>query len=227
MIALAAVTGFLLAWLMRLAGRALAARTGRESGPAGVMPALLRLAADRHMAATLAPLAAIEASGALFGGLWMARFGATWQLIPAAMWFCFFALIATTDVLARWVPNLLVYPAAALALAWHLATADQTMLVSLLGGALAYGVFALAAWVRPGGLGGGDVKLAGVIGLLFGFPNVLWALLLGGALGALVAAALLAGKWGTRSMHIPYAPFLCIGAVSALVYSPVSHILKA
>lgn len=226
MIALAAVTGFLLAWGMRLAGAELARRAGRESGPAGYAPALLRIAADRRLARDFAPLAGIEAAGALFGGLWVAHFGLTWHLIPAALWFCFFALVAVTDVLARWVPNTLVYPAAALAVIGHLLGGDQSIGVVLVGGALAYGVFALTAWLKPGSLGGGDVKLAGVIGLLFGFPNVLWALLLGGALGALVAAALLIGKWGTRSMHIPYAPFLCIGAVSALVYSPIPSLLK-
>jgi leader peptidase (prepilin peptidase)/N-methyltransferase len=226
MIALAAVMGFLLAWAMRLLGALLARRAGRETGPAACGPALVRLVLDRSQARSLAPLAGVEVAGALFGGLWLALFGLTWGVVPAALWFCFFVLVASTDVLARWVPNVLVYPAAALALAGHLWTGDQSLPVTLLGGALAFGVFALAAWVKPGGLGGGDVKLAGVIGLLFGFPNVLWALLLGGALGALVAAALLIGKWGAKSMRIPYAPFLCIGAVSALLYSPIPSLLK-
>lgn len=156
---------------------------------------------------------------------WSVRPGLTWAALIPAAWFCFFALVASTDLLCRWVPNSAVYPAAALAVVAHLAAGDPILAVAL-GGGLALAVFALAAWLRPGGLGGGDVKLAAVIGLVFGFPGVLWALLVGGALGAAVAAALLVSRNGGRATRMPYAPFLCIGAALALVYSPVPAWMK-
>lgn len=237
MSALAALFGFVLAWGLHLAGAALARRAGRGGGgPAmtGVMPAVVRLAQmalpgghDQPGWLQLVPLAGIELAGAVFFALWAPHMAPSWQGIAPGLWFCFFALVATTDLAGRWVPNGLVYPAAAIALGAHLLTGDQPLLVSLLGGGLAFGVFALAGWVKPGGLGGGDVKLAAVMGLLFGFPNVLWALLVGGALGALLAVVLLAGKWGLKSMHMPYAPFLCIGAIAALVYSPIPFLVRS
>jgi len=70
-------------------------------------------------------------------------------------------------------------------------------------------------------MGGGDVKLAALIGLTVGFPQVLWALALGILAGGITALLLvLTPRWGPKS-HIPYAPFLCLGALLALVYDPL------
>lgn len=223
---LAAVFGLALAWGLHLAGGALAHRAGRTPARPALLPALARLVLPRPVWGETLPLALIELTGAVFFALWWPGRTPGWQGFLPALWFCFFALIAAADLAARWVPNALVYPAAVAALVGHALAADLPLLASILGGALAFGVFALARLVSPGGLGGGDVKLAALMGLLFGFPNVLWALLVGGTLGALLAVALLAGRRGGKSMQIAYAPFLCIGAVAALVYSPLPSYLK-
>jgi prepilin signal peptidase PulO-like enzyme (type II secretory pathway) len=81
-------------------------------------------------------------------------------------------------------------------------------------------------------LGGGDVKLALLIGLALGFPTVLWALLVGVGSGAVTAVTLLIisrrqpqkQAWNRKS-QIPYAPFLCLGAIIALLYNPLPFLL--
>lgn len=85
------------------------------------------------------------------------------------------------------------------------------------------GGFALVTFVgpyllRPGGLGGGDVKLAVVIGLLLGFPTLVWALLIGAVSGAAVLLGLNWGRAATARVVIPYGPFLCLGALLMLPY---------
>ncbi|MBK9613771.1 A24 family peptidase [Candidatus Amarobacter glycogenicus] len=96
----------------------------------------------------------------------------------------------------------------------------QSWTAAGLGGGLALAAFVLAAWLRPGDLGGGDVKLAALIGLIFGFPGVLWPLLLGVGLGGMAAAYLLLRGYGRR-YHIPYAPFLSLGVFIARLYTPL------
>lgn len=98
---------------------------------------------------------------------------------------------------------------------------SETMLASalnsLVAGAGAFLLFMAVALAYRGGMGGGDVKLAGMIGLLVGFPGVLVALWVAAVAGGLVAAGLLmAGKKG-RKDPIPYGPFLSLGAVVALL----------
>jgi prepilin signal peptidase PulO-like enzyme (type II secretory pathway) len=87
---------------------------------------------------------------------------------------------------------------------------------ALLGGAVGFGVFLLLAIVGRGALGMGDVKLAGVIGLMTGYPDVLWALIIGALVGAGAAIVLLISRKATRKTAIAYAPYLAFGAFVVL-----------
>jgi leader peptidase (prepilin peptidase)/N-methyltransferase len=69
-------------------------------------------------------------------------------------------------------------------------------------------------------MGDGDVKLAGLIGLITGFPHVVVALVVGVLAGGLVALLLLLTKIKGRKSYIPYAPFLVIGGMVAMLYGP-------
>ena len=87
---------------------------------------------------------------------------------------------------------------------------------ALLGAALGFGLFVLIALLGRGAMGAGDVKLAGFIGLLVGYPAVLQALFAGIVFGGLAApAAILMGRG--RKSTIPYAPWLALGAMVVLV----------
>lgn len=136
-----------------------------------------------------------------------------WINIPITL---FFLLIALIDGKYRLVPNRLIYPALLLTLLGQFWLGPQSVIVFLLGGGLAFTTFALVAWLRPGQLGGGDVKLAALIGFLFGFPDVVFPLLIGVILGGLAAAFLLHRGYG-RQHQMAYAPFLCLGVFLALL----------
>jgi prepilin signal peptidase PulO-like enzyme (type II secretory pathway) len=67
-------------------------------------------------------------------------------------------------------------------------------------------------------MGLGDVKLAALIGLVVGFPSILLALFLSFVVGGAVGAAgLLARRIGTKDA-LPFAPFLAMGGMVALLY---------
>jgi len=132
-----------------------------------------------------------------------------------------FVLIAATDIRYRLVPDILTLPAIGLVLLASLLSPRIDEVTTLLGGALGFGLFAVVALLRPGDLGGGDVKLAAFIGLLFGFPYGLWALLVGVLAGGVASMALIFAQRWSRVRRIPYAPFLCLGAVVALLYNPL------
>jgi len=81
------------------------------------------------------------------------------------------------------------------------------------GAALGFAVFLL--FYCLGGMGAGDLKLMAAFGALLGPSGILIAALLAAPIGALVAAAYLAGNRRVRA--IPYAPALTLGAWLALV----------
>ena len=88
---------------------------------------------------------------------------------------------------------------------------------SLAAGAGAFLVFLAIKAVYPAGMGAGDVKMAGMLGLLVGYPGVVVALWLAVVLGGMVALGLLALGGRSRKDAIPFGPFLSAGGIMALL----------
>jgi len=128
-------------------------------------------------------------------------------------------LFAIVDVESRRVPNELVLACSVAALLLSLAGFGPQPLNALLGGAVGLALFILLALIQRGALGMGDVKLAGLIGLLAGYPGVLAALTIGVIAGGLGALALLLARRVERRSFIPYVPFLAAGAWALMLYA--------
>lgn len=145
-----------------------------------------------------------------------------WQAVLLAPFVGLLLGISVIDVRHYRIPNRLVYPAVVSAGAF-VGVADlagQPLSATAAGvGMLAYGVgLLIVALIAPMGMGMGDVKLAGLIGLVLGavdLPSVAVAagagILLGGV-GGIVALLLGAG----RKTRIPYGPFMAAGAAVAV-----------
>ena len=114
------------------------------------------------------------------------------------------------------VLNIMLAPAAIVVAGLSLLPGAPQPLDMLLGGVVGFGVFLLLAIVGRGALGMGDVKLAGVVGMMVGYPGVLTALTIGAILGAVGALVLLASRRATRKTAIAYAPYLAVGAMITL-----------
>jgi leader peptidase (prepilin peptidase)/N-methyltransferase len=90
-----------------------------------------------------------------------------------------------------------------------------------MGAALFSGFFMSVALISPAGIGGGDVKLAVLLGAFVGYIGapaiVLAAMFLSFLSGAIIGAipTLLSG--GSRKTRVPFGPFLCLGSVTAIL----------
>ena len=201
-----------------------------ERGPApalAIAAMLLRLwrRAKPHDAHPLWPRAAVELLNALWFAYAWASLGASWRALALALVGAFLLLISVADLRYQIVPNLLILPATVVVLLAQVFPVGAHTLSALLGGAVALALWGLLALIKPGGMGGGDIKLALFIGLLCGFPLVLWALMLGTLAGALATLILLAMHRAQFNRTIPYAPFLCLGALVALALNPSASVL--
>lgn len=118
------------------------------------------------------------------------------------------------------LPDVIVLPSYLVSLALLTAAcvtgADWgALLRGVVGAAALYAVYAVIRAVRPDGMGGGDVKLAGLIGLHLGFLG--WGPLAVGAFTAFVLAGgfgavlILLSRAGRRTM-IPFGPWMIAGA---------------
>ena len=146
------------------------------------------------------------------------RFGATAYAAIAAGFCIVLVVIAAIDLEHRIVPNRIVLPAAAVALLAQMAREPSIEWpLAALGASL---FLFVAAIVYPRGMGMGDVKLALLLGAVLG-RDVTVGLMIG-FLSALVPAAVLFATKGARARHmtIPFAPFLALGAIVALLAGP-------
>ena len=124
--------------------------------------------------------------------------------------------VAACDLATRRIPNALTASGALLAVCARAAFERGALTEVVVAGAaclLAFGVFSLA--VR-GGLGMGDVKLAGLLGCLRG-AAVVPALLIGTLAGSFAAIVLLAARRATARSSIAYGPYLAFGAAVAIL----------
>jgi leader peptidase (prepilin peptidase)/N-methyltransferase len=128
----------------------------------------------------------------------------------------FLVPLAVIDLDHRKIPNVLTGPAAVAALALGLAIDPSFVPEQLAAGLAAGGFFFVAAWLKPKGMGMGDVKLAGVLGLYLGravAPAIFAALILGVLVGAAIIARV--GATQGRKTKVPFGPFLALGALVA------------
>jgi leader peptidase (prepilin peptidase)/N-methyltransferase len=127
--------------------------------------------------------------------------------------------VALIDAEHHVIPNRIIAPAALLALALGIALDPSGEPSRLIAAAVAGGAFLAVALLVPRGMGMGDVKFVGLLGLLLGSavaPALLIALLGGALVGGVVAAR--RGPDDRRGTGIPFGPFLALGGVAAVFW---------
>ena len=128
--------------------------------------------------------------------------------------------LALIDLDTHRLPNAIVFPSygviAALFLGAFVLSGDFSQLVqTVVGGAALFALYFVLALVYPGGMGFGDVKLAGVVGMVLGFLG--WGALIVGAfaaflLGGAFGVALLVLRRADRKSGIPFGPWMLVAA---------------
>lgn len=89
---------------------------------------------------------------------------------------------------------------------------------SILGLVISGGLFLLIAILSKGGMGGGDIKLIGVLGFILGIKFSLLNIFLSFILGAIISIFLLLFKIKGRKDPIPFGPFICIAFMIVSLY---------
>lgn len=115
------------------------------------------------------------------------------------------------------IPNILVLLLLIIGLAslkFHIFNFAQYLIGLLVG----FGLFFILYLLFPKGIGFGDVKLAGAIGLFLGFKLTILAILLSFFSGAIVGLFLIAIGKKTMKDPIPFGPFLAFGAIFSMFF---------
>jgi len=174
----------------------------------------------------------VELLMALFAvALWL-RFGFGITFLVAFIFVAALIVVSFIDLDVRIVPDVISLPGIGVGLLisaviglWSVAPppAIPNPLSSLFGILLGGGILLLVAWgyqflTGREGMGGGDVKLLAMIGAFLGWPAVPVTLFFASLAGSLVGLVLIAKKGVGVKYALPFAPFLCMGAIFHLFF---------
>ena len=149
------------------------------------------------------------------------RFGAAprwWQLLPllGAL-----ALVVVLDLRIRVIPDIITLPGLAYALGLAALTAwSPTVVESALGALVGGGVVLLVAIVSRGAMGGGDIKLMGMLGAALGWGGALAALALSQIVGAVIVLGFLVVRRRRPTRHLPVGALIAFFGAVLLIYRP-------
>lgn len=154
---------------------------------------------------------------------------ALWLILIAYLWFAAAGIaLVVVDLEHQRLPDAIVMPSLAAVVVLlgsaALLVGDWSRLVSTLGGGVAlFAFYFLVVLIYPRGMGGGDVKLAPLVGVALGFIG--WSSLIVGAfaafvLGALVGLALITARRATRRTGLPFGPYMIAGAWIGVLWGP-------
>ncbi|WP_375496742.1 prepilin peptidase [uncultured Jatrophihabitans sp.] len=160
--------------------------------------------------------------------------------LPAYLFFVSAGVaLAVIDLDVHRLPNAIVYPsylviAVLLTAACAVTGSFEPLIRAALAGAVLFSFFLALAFASPKGMGLGDVKLAGVLGMALGFlsyPAVLVGTFAAFLLGGFVGAVLILARRAGRTSLIPFGPAMVGGALIALfasaplvdAYSTLAH----
>jgi leader peptidase (prepilin peptidase) / N-methyltransferase len=132
---------------------------------------------------------------------------------------CLIAL-AGIDIDHRLLPNRIVYPMAVFGLLATLLVDRDDVVENLIAGAAAFAFLLAAVLAHPRGMGMGDVKLGGAMGLYLGL-SILPAMLVAFLSGTIVGLVILTREGAAaRKKAVPFGVFLALGGVMAVLAGP-------
>jgi leader peptidase (prepilin peptidase)/N-methyltransferase len=155
------------------------------------------------------------------------RFGFGFSFFVSFVFVGALIVISFIDLDVRIVPDVISLPGIVVGLAlsvagYFLISGESAVVpspVSSLLGILAGGGFLLAtAWIYEKitgveGMGGGDIKLLAMIGAFLGWPSIPITLFFASLVGSVVGIACMVATGAGRRLALPFAPFLCSGAL--------------
>jgi leader peptidase (prepilin peptidase)/N-methyltransferase len=180
-----------------------------------------RCRACRHPISWRYPL--VEGLTGILFALTVARFGVTFQAALLLAFLGGLVVVSFIDLDHHVIPNVITLPGIPLGLVGGLIVGDPSLLDRLIGALAGTGFLYLV--LLYGGvvygqdaMGEGDLNLIALVGAFLGWRAVVVTILVACLIGSAVGLGLIASGRLARRQHMPFGPFLALGALVALFW---------
>nr|WP_058307239.1 A24 family peptidase [Gracilibacillus massiliensis] len=89
---------------------------------------------------------------------------------------------------------------------------------SIIGSAIGFGLLALIILLSKGGMGAGDMKLLGLLGIVLGFPYILLCFFIATLYGLLLSTIVLFKNGFKKKKEVPFGPAIMLGALTTFYF---------
>lgn len=162
--------------------------------------------------------ALIEAATAFLFAFATWHIGLTWELVVALLFISLLMIITVSDINYMLIPDKVLLFFLPLLIIGRIISPLTPWWDGVLGGAVGFLILWFIAIVSKGGMGGGDIKLFFLIGLVLGTMNTLLTLFFAALLGLVFGGVLLITCKQGRKTPIPFGPAIVIAALVVYFY---------
>lgn len=161
-------------------------------------------------------------TGCLFAYSYM-HLGFQIELLTALLMVSMFMILMVTDLKFMLIPNRILLFFLPLFAVLRVIVPLNPWWSAWIGGLVGFSIVALIIFLSKGGMGAGDMKLFGVIGIILGLPNILLAFFFANLVGLLYSLPTIIGSKKGWKKEVPFGPAIIIG--SLITYFFGSNIL--
>ncbi|GEL78146.1 prepilin peptidase [Tenuibacillus multivorans] len=173
----------------------------------------------RHCQERISPLYPLfELLTAFLFGMAFYYFGFQLELIVAWALISLLVIITITDIHYQLIPNRILSYFVIILIILRLFVQTDPWYDAYLGGMVGFVLLLIIALISRGGMGGGDIKLFGVIGLVLGVKGTLMILFLASLLGAVIGFILMVFGKVKKGVPFAFGPFIALGAILTYFY---------
>ncbi|MCK5204969.1 MAG: prepilin peptidase [Desulfobacterales bacterium] len=148
--------------------------------------------------------------------------------LEAAIYYAFIAtllVITFIDIDHQIIPDVITLPGIPICFVASFALPHITYIESIMGILIGGGSLFMVAWLyhlltKKEGMGGGDIKLLGMMGAIIGWKGVLFTIFVASAVGTVSGMLIMLKTRKTMKLAVPFGPFLAIGSIAYIFFGP-------
>ncbi|WP_249870873.1 prepilin peptidase [Oceanobacillus saliphilus] len=140
------------------------------------------------------------------------------ELITALLFVSMLMIIVVSDITYMLIPNKVLLFFLPLFIGMRIIEPSDPWWSAIGGAMIGFGLIFMIILISRGGMGAGDMKLFGVLGIVLGMEKVLLAFFLSCLIGAVIGMVLILFKIIERKQPVPFGPYIVVAALITYFY---------